>query len=163
MQERYLRPESQVNPIRPLTPNQTEVLRLMAEGLSNSKIAIRLGIAFNTVNYIIKHPEKGISGRLGTTDRIEMVIKALSTGQLDTEETSGRFDFDKYSTLTKREREMFTAISNPEKYYQSYKQISHEMKINLQQIKNKSSDIFKKLGIHRRIDAIMFEILRPKD
>lgn len=163
MQERYLSFERQANPIRPLTPRQTEVLRLVAEGLSTSKIAINLGMAFDTVNDIIRHPEKGISGRLGTTYRIEMVIKALNSGQLDPEEISGRFDFDKYAALTQREREIFIEISDPEKYYQSYKQIAYKMKIKTQNLKNISSDIFKKLGINRRIDAIIFEVLRPKD
>ena len=54
MNDRTLPPEIAAGPdgyvnTDGLTPRETEILKLIAEGLSSKQIAIRLGIAFKTV------------------------------------------------------------------------------------------------------------------
>jgi DNA-binding CsgD family transcriptional regulator len=61
-----------------LTPRQLEVLRLVAQGLSNRDIAARLHLSQNTVDTHAKH----IRGALGASSRLEAVKKARDIGLL---------------------------------------------------------------------------------
>ncbi|MGZ3602249.1 MAG: response regulator transcription factor, partial [Ktedonobacterales bacterium] len=56
-----------------LTDREREVLRLLAEGLSNQQIAERLVITPATV----KFHTRSIRSKLGTTSRTETVVLAL--------------------------------------------------------------------------------------
>ncbi len=62
----------------PLTPRELEVLRLMAEGLSNQEIADRLVISLGTV----KTHTANIHGKLGVNSRMQAVIQARALGLL---------------------------------------------------------------------------------
>jgi DNA-binding NarL/FixJ family response regulator len=62
----------------PLTRRETEILRLIAAGLSNGEIAGRLGTAEGTVKNHTSH----IFSKLGVRDRTRAVLKALEWGQL---------------------------------------------------------------------------------
>jgi two-component system nitrate/nitrite response regulator NarL len=68
-----LRPEDLVEP---LTERETEVLRLLAEGLSNRAIAHRLGISEHTVKFHVN----AILGKLGAQSRTEAAMRAASLG-----------------------------------------------------------------------------------
>ena len=65
--------------IEPLTPREEEVLQLLAEGLSNREIAVRLHLTEGTVkNYV-----SAIIAKLQANDRTHAVITALRHGLVD--------------------------------------------------------------------------------
>ena len=60
----------------PLSDREREVLRLLAQGLSNREIAIRLSLAEGTVkNYVTN-----ILQKLGTRDRTQAALRARELG-----------------------------------------------------------------------------------
>jgi DNA-binding NarL/FixJ family response regulator len=64
------------NMVEPLTGREIEILQLMALGLTNKQIALRLGISAHTVKFHIS----AIFGKMGTTNRTETVKLGLKTG-----------------------------------------------------------------------------------
>jgi DNA-binding NarL/FixJ family response regulator len=62
-----------------LTQREREVLRLIAEGLSNQQLAARLYLSPHT----IKVHTRNIYGKLGVTSRTQAVAKARALGILD--------------------------------------------------------------------------------
>lgn len=60
----------------PLTPRELQVLGLLASGLSNKAIAVRLGISDQTVKFHVA----AISGKLGASNRTDAVRRALRKG-----------------------------------------------------------------------------------
>jgi DNA-binding NarL/FixJ family response regulator len=62
--------------LEPLTPRETEVLALVAEGLSNKAIAEALGISDQTVKFHVA----SIIGKLGAANRTEAVRRAVRQG-----------------------------------------------------------------------------------
>jgi DNA-binding NarL/FixJ family response regulator len=62
--------------IEPLTERETQVLELLAEGLSNKGIAARLGISDQTVKFHVA----SICGKLDAHTRTEAVRRAVRQG-----------------------------------------------------------------------------------
>ena len=62
--------------VESLTPREIEVLELVAEGLSNKAVAVRLGISDQTVKFHLT----SISGKLGALNRTDAVRRAVRRG-----------------------------------------------------------------------------------
>lgn len=60
----------------PLTPREIDVVELLAEGLSNKAIAVRLGISDQTVKFHVA----SICGKLGAANRTDAVRRAVRRG-----------------------------------------------------------------------------------
>jgi two-component system, NarL family, nitrate/nitrite response regulator NarL len=71
-------PNRQNAPSEALTGRESEVLRLIAEGLPNKAIALKLGISENTVKFHVN----AILGKLGVQSRTEAVVQAVRQGLL---------------------------------------------------------------------------------
>jgi DNA-binding NarL/FixJ family response regulator len=59
-----------------LTPREIEVLELLAQGLPNKAIAVRLGISDQTVKFHVA----SLSGKLGAVNRTDAVRRAVRRG-----------------------------------------------------------------------------------
>jgi DNA-binding NarL/FixJ family response regulator len=68
--------ESQPFEVEELTEREREVLELLAEGLSNRSIAVRLDISEHTVKYHVN----SILRKLGAQSRTEAVVRATRAG-----------------------------------------------------------------------------------
>ena len=59
-----------------LTDRESQVVELLAEGMSNKLIAARLGISDHTAKFHVT----GVMGKLGATSRTEAVVEAVRRG-----------------------------------------------------------------------------------
>src|SRR5688572_25131419 len=62
--------------VESLTPREIDVLELVAEGLSNKAVAVRLGISDQTVKFHLT----SLSGKLGAINRTDAVRRAVQRG-----------------------------------------------------------------------------------
>lgn len=70
-------PEARIEqPSEPLTPRETQVLEMLAEGLSNKEIAGRLGISDHTAKFHVN----SILAKLNAGTRTEAVMRGIRIG-----------------------------------------------------------------------------------
>jgi DNA-binding NarL/FixJ family response regulator len=62
--------------VEPLTPRELQVLELVADGLPNKAIAVRLGVSDETVKFHLG----SVFGKLGASNRTDAVRLALRRG-----------------------------------------------------------------------------------
>lgn len=76
----WIRPLSPDEPVAsgPLTPREHEVLILLGEGLSNRRIARRLGVSEHTAKFHVAE----VLARLGARNRTDAVVRAARQGLL---------------------------------------------------------------------------------
>ncbi|WP_324716125.1 response regulator transcription factor [Carboxydochorda subterranea] len=79
-------PDQTQPPPEALTPRESEVLRLVARGLTNKEIAAGLGIAENTVKIHLRN----ILEKLHLTNRIQLAVHAVQKGLVNEGEGDGR-------------------------------------------------------------------------
>ncbi len=60
----------------PLTPRELDVLRMLADGLSNKQVALQLHISEHTVKYHLS----SVFGKLGVSSRTEAVMAGIQRG-----------------------------------------------------------------------------------
>ncbi|NJO05076.1 MAG: response regulator [Chloroflexaceae bacterium] len=65
-------------PVETLTPRESEVVKLLAQGMTNREIAERLTISALTVKVHVQH----IIAKLGVSDRTQAAVRALELGLL---------------------------------------------------------------------------------
>jgi DNA-binding NarL/FixJ family response regulator len=76
----------EAEPAEPLSPREAEVLTLVARGLSNREIAVRLSIAEVTVRTHVSH----ILDKLGAANRVAAALHALRMGEAPLDPRGGR-------------------------------------------------------------------------
>lgn len=76
------RTEKAPDTIKPLTPREAEVFRLMAAGLTNDSIATELEFGVDAAKIHVRH----IFGKLGAGNRTHAVSIGFTTGLLDIED-----------------------------------------------------------------------------
>jgi DNA-binding NarL/FixJ family response regulator len=69
-------PASEGGEVEKLTAREEQVLELLAQGLPNKAIAVRLGISDQTVKFHVA----AIFGKLGATNRTDAVRRAVHRG-----------------------------------------------------------------------------------
>jgi DNA-binding CsgD family transcriptional regulator len=74
----HLPPSDDWPPMPPLTLREEQVLRLMAEGLRNKEIAVRLGISERTATFHVGN----VLSKLGADGRVEAIHLARRRGLL---------------------------------------------------------------------------------
>ena len=78
--DRALAPQSPDDEaLEQLTPRESEVLRLLADGLGNKEIAVKLSISEHTIKFHIH----SILGKLGAASRTEAVTRGLRSGLIE--------------------------------------------------------------------------------
>jgi DNA-binding CsgD family transcriptional regulator len=83
------RPATRTNPLG-LTPRQHEILLLLAEGLHNSEIAIRL----STTSKTVEHHVSAVMAKLQVRSRTEAVRRAYEAGLMSPSTTASPVTFD---------------------------------------------------------------------
>lgn len=73
---------TQPGSIDELTPREMDVLRLLGQGLSNRKIAARLGVNERTIKYHVS----AILAKLEASNRTEAVMHAIERGLITLED-----------------------------------------------------------------------------
>ncbi len=69
-------PRAEAMLVEPLTPREQEVLQLLAEGLSNAAIALRLSISEHTVKFHVS----AVCAKLGASNRTDAVRRGVRQG-----------------------------------------------------------------------------------
>lgn len=128
-----------------LTQRQTEVMKLLAHGLSHKDVAE----ALNLQTGIVMNDSTALHRKFGTGTKVELVLKALEIGMVDTTElVRPEFDPSVFSRLTPRERKITELITEG----LTNKEIAYQLGISEQAVKNCLVIIFDKTNLQGRVN-----------
>ncbi|CAL9435422.1 LuxR C-terminal-related transcriptional regulator [Streptomyces sp. MPA0124] len=128
-----------------LTGRELDVLRLLAEGLSNRLIARRLEISEKTA----KNHLSSIYLKIGATDRIQAALYARHSGLTDPGEAAPAAP-----ALTAREQGVLSLLAQG----LSNRLIARNLEISEKTVKNHLSSIYAKIGATHRTQAALYAL-----
>lgn len=100
----------------PLTDKEARLVSLVAQGLTNNEIAVRLWLTPETVRSHLAR----ISRRLGARNRVHVVVRAMETGRWWPEETDVDRDVTLIDRLQEARRLQRAAEDRCDKYRNKY-------------------------------------------
>ncbi|MEU1549058.1 M3 family metallopeptidase [Nocardia sp. NPDC005745] len=137
------------SPLPDLTPRETEVLALVAEGKSSPEIATQLDISVAAVDSLVERAGE----KLGSPTRAGMVAVAVSTDVLP-RTTQGGDSGQALPELTQREIEVLTLIAKGK----TSAEIADDLALTPQTVESYASRINRKLGVGTRAGSVAIVI-----
>ena len=142
---------------REISDRELQVLTLKARGFANKQIAGELDITTLTVRGHVTR----ILRSCGYRTTIDAIATLIKNGRMDASLLAGELDFDRYDSLTDREKQLLQSLVN-NRDANSNKHLAYEHSVIEQVVKNGFSNILVKLAVRNRNQAAVFELLRPK-
>lgn len=143
----------------PLTDREKDVINLKAMGLTHKETAFRLKISEQTV----KNHVSAAFRKRGKTDSFSVITELVQAGDLNSEELSEGFEFERYLTLTDRERAIVDRLGRPEAWQLGRKKFAHDMNMSESTMKNHLSIILKRLDLPNALRVAVFRLLLPQE
>jgi DNA-binding NarL/FixJ family response regulator len=142
-----------------LSPFQRDIVQEMCKGKVVKEIATELGRSRSTIkNSLYDYVDStNIYELLGVGTSAEAVWTVLEKGIVDIHNVAAGIELERINSLNDRERKFFTLITDKSMLELSLKQIGEEMGYAYSTVKNCASDIYSKLGIRGREQAIVFD------
>ncbi|MFI9415040.1 amidase family protein [Nocardia gamkensis] len=137
------------SPLPGLTPRETEVLALVAEGKSSPEIATQLDISVAAVDSLVERAGE----KLGSPTRAGMVAVAVSTDVLARTTQAGDSG-QALPELTQREIEVLTLIAKGK----TSAEIAGDLALTSQTVESYASRINRKLGVGTRAGSVAIVI-----
>lgn len=142
-----------------LTPRELEILKLAAEGLSNSEIGRELKISRSTVESHFytrseygKSHQEGILARLSARSRRGAVVRAIHLGILDPEKLVKEEEWKRCELLTRNEIKVLRCLADPTlpSIETTNLEIADKLRISPRKVKYHIRSILKTLKIERK-------------
>lgn len=142
----------------PLTEEQIAILKLLAEGSIQKQISKKLKISKKTLTSRISADKKSIYQKLGVTSLHEAVHQGIVRGYVDIKDVSKNMEESRWNDLLEEQKEYVTAVTEPKNLAKPLLEIAEELSIPLNTLKNKLTVAYKTLGIHGRMQALVFRL-----
>lgn len=144
-----------------LSPRQSEILNMLAQGFEQHEIAEAMGITFATVSTHIHKPDaKGHKLPLFQRLQVNSAPHAIAQGYLhdliDTQRVWSDLDLSRYSLLSKREHEVFTHVTDMQAIGLKMRDVAQELGVAPRTITLHNNSIYKKLHLRNINHAVSF-------